>query len=378
MTELERPVQSRVWQWRRAIGESDLHATTRDILRLLSEFMDRDGGSCFPTIADIAAKSGRDEKTISRHLKMAELKGWLEIQTGIFSGQRWRNQSYLAAFPAGQKLPEFSPEAEGIVGGKHPEPWGQDNTSPYTSTNTSPENAGGRVLTRNERLRINREFLRWLPTWPNYEHYSDATARREWFLLSNDQRRGCILLTPAYLRTLKGRSSPADYLRDKAWEELPPDVVNAPPEKIEAKAFSPLWMTYRFSLLLQPPSGQVAFTKFDNDRIEAGQKTRDELLRAKLAVGGWPAVNDMISDMRAGLPFRCSAALEAFTGELRSVKRDSELFAAWGRLHERRGWPFFSFTPNYIPFPAVELGADDLDAAVEAAMTEFAGLLSKV
>ncbi|CDZ43231.1 Hypothetical protein NGAL_HAMBI1146_60040 [Neorhizobium galegae bv. officinalis] len=380
MGELERPTQSRVWRWRRAIGESDLPATTRDILRVLSEFMDREGGSCFPTRADLAQKSGRDPKTISRALRRAERDGWLKIQGGIFSGQRWRNQSYLASFPEGEKVREFRSEAGGAMPDKLGEPCPQDNTSPSTSPNTAPENAGARALSRTERQRINREFLGWLPTWPKYNYYSDATARREWFLLSDDERRNCIRLTPVYLRQISGkaRSSPADFLRERAWEGLPSSALSVQPERIEAKSFSPLWMATRFWFLLQPPTGQVAFTKFDNDRIEAGLKTRDELMREKLAVNGWPAVNAMMAAMRSSQPFLCPAALDSFTAEFRSVKKGSDLFAAWGRLHARRGWPFFTFAPNYVPFPAVDLGTADLDAAVEAAMTEIARLLSKV
>jgi hypothetical protein len=341
--------------------------------------MDRDGGSCFPTIADLSKKSGRDRKTISRALRRAADDGWLEIQNGIFSGQRWRNQSYVVCFPEERKVGELRSEAGGALPHELGEPCPQDNTSPINSPNNSPENAGARALTRADRQRIGREFLMWLPTWPKYADYSDATARREWFMLSADERKACIALTPAYVRQFgKKRSSPGDYLKDRAWEGLPLSAVEARPEKIEAKSFSPLWMVGRFWLLSQPPTGQVAFTKFDNDRIEAGLKSRDELLREKLTVNGWPSVNAMTAAMRGGHPFPLPAALEEFCGEMRSVKKGSDLFDAWGRLHGRRGWPFFTFSPNYVPFPSVDLETADLDAACEAALTDFLKLLCKV
>lgn len=397
MNEVERPAQSRVWRWRRAIGESDLPATTRDILRVLSEFMDREGGSCFPTVTDVARKCGRDRGTISDHLKIAEQAGWVEIQNGTFGGQKWRRQSYVARWPQGagadasaddvagdlsdEKVGEFAVEGGGVtphdVAAQSP----KDNTSPLTSPNTTPEmSAGARVLARTDRQRINRDFLLWLPTWPGYHRYSDASARREWFALSENDRRSCIRLTPAYLRLMSGkvRSNPATYLREKAWEGLPTVDAETLPEKIEAKSFSPLWMAARFSFLLQEPRGQIVLTAFDKRRIDAGQRTLEEVRREKLQINGWPAVNAMMSAMKAKQPFMVAAALDDLAGAFRSVKRDGELYAAWGRLHALRGWPFFTFTPNYVPFPTVDLTTVDLDAAVDAAMTEFAELLSRI
>ncbi|MGI2036395.1 LexA family protein [Rhizobium panacihumi] len=382
MNEIERPAQSRVWRWRRAIGESDLPATTRDVLRVLSEFMDVNGASCFPTVLQIAEKMGRDRGTVSHHLNAADQAGWIEIQVGNFSGQKHRRQSYLARWPDEPREPaENVGELGEEVGGIRPHDVaaqsGQDNTSPKNSPTTSPENAHARGRPRADLQRINKQFLEWLPTWPKYAEYSDATARRNWRSLSDAERAACIRLTPFYLKQFGNkRSSPGDYLRDRAWEglSLPEEV----PEWIEAKSFSPLWMATRFSLLLQPPSGQIIITAFERGRIDAGSVTLDEVRRPKLIAGGWPAVNGMLEAMRKGRGWKCPAALADVVGDFKSVKKDSDLFAAWSRLHERRGWPFFSFAPSYVPFPAVDLGTADLDAAVDAVMTEFAALLSKV
>ncbi|MEH0295886.1 helix-turn-helix domain-containing protein [Agrobacterium sp. CCNWLW71] len=388
---------SRVWRWRRAIGESDLPATTRDILRVLSEFMGENGDSCFPSVSDVSQKSGRDRKTVREHLSLAENRGWLVVESAGFSGPQHARKAYVARWPDGHNetgipSPEFdgsAPVTDGEYlpgsGGDVPSLDGVDfptyNTSPQTSPNNSPEkNAGAGARSVLDRVKIRRQFLRWLPSIPGYENHSDASARAEWLKLSDSERRECIRLTPAYVRWIgKGAMpSPANILRDRAWEKLPSTVTAAKPELIEAKSFSPLWMTTRFSMLLQPPTGSIVITAFDRGRIANGMKTEDETRREKLAAHGWPAVNEMMADMRAGKPYLCPAVLEELSSELKSVKRDSDLFAAWARLHDRRGWPFFTFTPNYVPLPAVDLGITDLNAAVDAAMENFETLISKV
>ncbi|WP_223565291.1 helix-turn-helix domain-containing protein, partial [Agrobacterium tumefaciens] len=92
---------SRVWRWRRAIGESDLPATTRDILRVLSEFMGENGDSCFPSVSDVSQKSGRDRKTVREHLSLAESRGWLVVESAGFSGPQHARKAYVARWPDG-------------------------------------------------------------------------------------------------------------------------------------------------------------------------------------------------------------------------------------------------------------------------------------
>ncbi|MFN0264222.1 helix-turn-helix domain-containing protein [Tepidamorphus sp. 3E244] len=90
---------SRVWQWRQALAKSALHGTTKNVLRTLSEFMNKDGGSCYPSIKILAERSSLQRKTVRKHLRIAVWKGWIEISSAEFRGRAWRRQQYQACFP---------------------------------------------------------------------------------------------------------------------------------------------------------------------------------------------------------------------------------------------------------------------------------------
>ncbi|KQR27218.1 hypothetical protein ASF91_19565 [Rhizobium sp. Leaf155] len=381
--------QSRVWRWRRSIGQSDLPATTRQVLQALSEFMGVNGDSCFPSVDDVATKTGRDRKTVRWHLLIAENRGWLVIQSAGWTGPQHQRKSYIARWPdavsedadLGADAGEGAGEADPNRWGDTPPPDGADfpayNTSPLTSPNTTPDkNASGGADAVTNKVRMRKQFLEWLVTYPGFSNFSDSEARKIWYRLTENDRRECIRLTPAFLRwSGKGKlSSPAHYLRDRAWENVPIEVAERP-ELIDAKSFSPLWMATRFSMLLQPPTGNVVFTAFDRNRTD---KTQEEIRLEKLAVHGWPNVNDMMADMKRGRPHKCPTALCAISDAFKPVKKDGDLYAAWSRLHGRRGWPWFTFAPNYLPFPAVDLGVTNLDAAVEDAIAELETQMSKV
>lgn len=326
------------------------------------------------------------------HLVAAEKAGWLKIESAGFTGPQHARKQYVARWPDSQCEDVDSGEIEGsaitTAGETDPRTWGDVppldgvqcptyKTSPLTSPNTTPEkNADASADGVMDKVRIRRDFLRWLPTFPGYEQFSDATARKEWFSLSDAERRACVRLTPAFLRWLgKGKpSSPAHYLRDRAWEGLPADAAHTP-ELIDAKSFSPLWMATRFAMLLQPPTGVIVLTAFDKNRPD---KTEAEVRREKLIVHGWPNVNAMMADMRRGRPHKCPTALLPLSKEFKAVRKADDLYGAWGRLHQQRGWPFFDFAPDFVPFPAADLGVTNQDAAVEAALAELEAQISKV
>ncbi len=364
----ERRESSRAWRWRHAWAASDLGPNTKAVLGMLGMRMDAGGGSCFPSIADLAELTGLDEKTVRKHVRVAELAGWLEVGSGMFAGQKWRRKNYRARWPDGWsenggKVREMSQKGEGNDGRKVREQRPQDNNTPINTPNTREDAPGNR-------RKINAAFLGWLPTWPNYKNFSDGEAKRAWFNLLPEQREACIALTPAFLRSadLHHLGAPATYLRKRLWENL-----NAPqrPERMRAGYCGKLWMAYRFWLLFRPPQ-PVELTAVCRWKHDNGTATIEELMHARRRDAGWPDVNEMISISRQrGRDFFCDAALMPAASGFVGVRPDMEVFAAWRRLHERRGWPFIERPADWVYFPALADRGGDLDVEVEAALAAF-------
>ncbi|MBT9373196.1 helix-turn-helix domain-containing protein [Rhizobium sp. CSW-27] len=382
------------------MAASDLKPGTRLVLQTLGTKMNADGGGCWPTIDELVGLTGFSKKTVLVHLGKGVAAGWLSISKGEFYGQMHRRNSYFARFPAvdetaadaeneaagegdpeGGKVVEFLPEGGGISTPEVVEKLHHDKESPKNSPDNSPkESASARATSGAERRQAEKAFVRWLRTWPNAERYSLNRAKSAFLRLDIQQRAACLRLTPEYLRAVpvRGRiANPADYLTERAWEKLPVAPVIAPSERVAAKPFGKLWMAYRLWLLLQPPEGPLHLTAFDQRRLDQGLIEREVLLCQKRAASGWPTVNAMLAAARSREPFFCPPALKGVADGFRQVQRGSDLFHAWERLHLGRCWPWFQWTTEYPWFPAVDLTTGDLDAAVDAAMTDFARQVSE-
>lgn len=374
MTEPKANSSSRVWRWRRAIGASDLQATTKQVLMALSNFMDSQGGNCFPGEASLCRETSLSAGTIRRHLRIASAAGWIGFQPGRFGGQEWRRRSYLARWPdqavggdeAEGKVSLMTSEGESDdARNVSPERTQHNNNSPETSTNNLPEaGADAKVGARLERRKIEAAFLRWLPTWPGYADHSADKALQEWKALTADQRAACIARTPDYLRRKHRLSSPAVYLRKRAWEELP-EVATA--EVVHALYCGKLWMAWWLWELLQPAKEVGFLPKFYRDRLAAGEITLADIRREK----GWPAAIAMLDAFRGQRRTHVSNVLLQFADDFRQVAPDSDVFAAWMRLHQRRGWPFFDRPGKWAWFPAIADVGGNLNEQVEAALAAF-------
>lgn len=62
-------------------------------------FMNAAGRKCFPPQGLIARRCSLTEKTVRKHLKVAELAGWIVVQEGRFTGKKNRLSSYEARWP---------------------------------------------------------------------------------------------------------------------------------------------------------------------------------------------------------------------------------------------------------------------------------------
>lgn len=87
-----------IFEYRDALRRSELPATTRAILTYLSTRANTDGGSCFPSVATIAADTAFSKRTVCTHLEKAEEAGWI-IRRQVGDGKGWRRNTYTLTVP---------------------------------------------------------------------------------------------------------------------------------------------------------------------------------------------------------------------------------------------------------------------------------------
>lgn len=250
------------------------------------------------------------------------------------------------------------------------------NNLDLPNTDSHQASAGAEEgLKRSDRKKIERDFTLWYATWKKGEV---GYARNAWFAMSDDERAECIERTPLYLRWAKADEIPAAsvFLKNRGWRDMPEELTAAPTRGI-AKVCGKLWIGTRLAALSKEPSGRVIFTTFDEREIAAGRASRETVTHSKRLEHGWPLVTTMRDLARRKEPFVTSLALLPSVAEFRQVKSDSALFAAWADLHERHGWPFIEHPHEYVWFPAVDEGADDLSQAVEDALVTFISTISE-
>ncbi len=415
MSGFDTTASSRAWSWRHAVGKSGLPPITRLVLHTLGLKMDATGGSCYPPISELVELTGLDKKTVMKHLELAEARGWITVTQHGFRGQKWKRNEYVARWPGrdltgeaartadeegGGALPPASDVADETEGGgavpppcvpkvvemvpegggngsqKVVEQLHQDKILPANSPTNSPAagaEEGG--LKRIDRKKIEKDFTLWFASWKKGDI---DFARNAWFALSAEERAECIERTPAYLRWAKASDimAAAVYLKNRHWRDLPAEAAN-PSNRGVAKVCGKLWMGTRLRALSQEPTGRFVITQFEEKRIERGEILRERLIADKRMEFGWPLVTRMRDLARRREPFVTSLTLLPEVSSFRQVHRDSELFAAWARLHERRGWPFIEQPPEWIYFPATDDAAENLDQAVEDALSDFLSTLGE-
>jgi hypothetical protein len=92
---------ARVWTWRNAILKSDLAATTKHVLMVISVHMNDMGGGCYPSTKTIARLASLSERSVCTHIEIAELAGWLRVRRHGFGGQDWARNEYEPLWPQG-------------------------------------------------------------------------------------------------------------------------------------------------------------------------------------------------------------------------------------------------------------------------------------
>lgn len=106
---------SRKTRWQHAVTQSDLPFHTKGILLIVAtEWMNADGASCYPTEEQILAKTGVSRPCLTRHLRIAVERGFIE-RWRYGRGTHNRRYNYRATFPDEKISNEVPPEIRNEV-----------------------------------------------------------------------------------------------------------------------------------------------------------------------------------------------------------------------------------------------------------------------
>ncbi|KQY45290.1 hypothetical protein ASD46_09190 [Rhizobium sp. Root491] len=245
------------------------------------------------------------------------------------------------------------------------------NNSNIPNTDSQGASAEEEGLKKVDRKKISRDFTLWYATWKKGD---EEYGRNAWFALSDEERTECIERTPAYLRWAKPSDlmAAAVYLKNRHWRDMP-DSALADPSRSRgvAKVCGKLWMGVWLETVNRQPDVAPRFTLVDEQDIDAGKVTREQLARQKRIAYGWSLIVRMVDKAHKSEPFVTSLELLPEVEGFRQVERGSDIYLAWQRLHERRGLPFPDDLRDWFWLPPVDGGAADLDAAVEVALSQF-------
>ncbi|NTA79562.1 helix-turn-helix domain-containing protein [Agrobacterium tumefaciens] len=245
------------------------------------------------------------------------------------------------------------------------------NNSNILNTDSLGASAEEEGLKKVDRKKISRDFTLWYATWKKGD---EEYGRNAWFALSDEERTECIERTPAYLRWAKPSDlmAAAVYLKNRHWRDMPESALtDQSHSRGIAKVCGKLWMGVWLETVNRQPDVAPRFTLVDEQDIDAGKVTREQLARQKRIAYGWSLIVRMVDKAHKSEPFVTSLELLPQVEGFRQVERGSDIYRAWQRLHERLGLPFPDDLRDWFWLPPVDGGAADLDAAVEVALSQF-------
>lgn len=89
----------RIRWWRQLRDRGPQQRGVRQLLFVLSSWMNDDGSRCFPSQAEIARAAVLTEKATQRLLKTAEREGWVRVIQERTRGHGWRRCRYVPTLP---------------------------------------------------------------------------------------------------------------------------------------------------------------------------------------------------------------------------------------------------------------------------------------
>lgn len=393
-----------------AIKQRGIKPALKVVLWNLCDRYHPDNG-CFPSQDTLAADCEVPRSTLNVYLKELEDMGLIAREQRRERGSNRMDRTryrfpFEPDFPA-EKEEKPTPESgHGPESRNPPKPSPENGKSHVQNLDSNPvrepvketskEREGGRDRQEGQQevqapghaetpASIERAFWRLVKNWPDFDGMPKEPAKGPWLSLTPEERSEALARLPAWLAALKRQKksyvpAPSTYLHEKLWLDIPAvPGQQAGPKTAGPKIAAPygkLWMAERIADLLRKPYGVIGgLTTFEQRQVQLNQKTADELYREKIRRSGWTLVNTMherAADMK-GYP--CRPQLMPLAEGLRAAHRDGDLYAAWRREHDRRGWPFIDDTrpPEWVHFPPVAEGWEaDPDAAVWSALEEFA------
>ncbi|RKD61541.1 helix-turn-helix domain-containing protein [Rhizobium sp. WW_1] len=244
---------------------------------------------------------------------------------------------------------------------------------------------GVRELSKEERKAIENRFWRLVKDWPQTEGMPKNGWLREWFALTDDERDTAERRKPVWLAKLREQRkshipAPSTYFREKLFNEVSDPQAAPKPTHAAAAPYGKLWGAARLADLLRAPYGQIAaLTISERGLVAQGKADEAELMRDKVRKTGWSVVNRMHEKARSGQPSVCQTLYEDVASGFVAVMRDGDIWQAWAREHERRGWPWIDDTrpAERAYFPPLNLDLP-FDEAVRAALDDFAGAIADI
>lgn len=240
---------ARLFTWRSAISDSDLHSTVKHVALALSLYMNERGGSAWPGAERLARDTSLHVRTVRRALTFLTENGWLQVvgRGGRRGGRKIANE-YVAAIPTKVGTAPTFPDDKG--GQPEPETVAEDpvkggGAPPHYSKNSSRSHHRGEQVSDPN------------PSGASDEEVSAATTGqrlRETFDLITSQRVQACKTVPL---------NPAAY-RETVKQQVRKDYAE------QAKALAgehPDWLPSEIAAVLEPPPQATAAPLSDADRF---------------------------------------------------------------------------------------------------------------
>lgn len=87
------------FNWRTAILESVMSATTKHVLLTVSCHMNDAGESCYPSIERLCRETSLSNRAVITHLRIAREQGWIGVRERELAGKKWAAHGYFMTWP---------------------------------------------------------------------------------------------------------------------------------------------------------------------------------------------------------------------------------------------------------------------------------------
>jgi hypothetical protein len=334
----------------------------------LADFADDEGRGIFPSVKRMASETELSERTVQRILADFVQEGILVVVRGA-TGRPGVANAYdfdlerLFSYNPPMTGDTVSPVEEAETGDNLAETGDTSDVDgcqgdtrtviePPIEPSSLSASAPARISVREERGKnsdtedrkhIEAAFWGLVKDWPNFADADKKGPLKQWFGLSEDDRRDAVVRFPAWRATFGNRKHipmPSTYFRERFWTNFPDPKPEA--ERIVVhNTFSRAWSARRFSwLIADPASPSSAPTAYQQQILKKGGPEAEAILRSRRLNHGWPRVVTMHERATSAggvtVPPWLVRVSETFVG----YHKDSAEVARWRAYHEDNDWPW--------------------------------------